>query len=472
MSAGLSLVTERKSRTPVGGRTSRPLALVIAMIVAASSIAALAYWDEQRESASALKDFAEEQARLAQSLAASLALRLDEIRRAEHGTLHLELAMPQLMAGISGIERPRGLVLLVLPPRQTDFWTSDGRRIAADNIRIALETGQTSLRIERTAAQQLGLHRRTAVAGLARVDASSLGVWGIATVASAERERDREKWAQWRLLLAVVVAGGLVFAFGGIALHIQRKELILERELAISDLERQQDEHLARASKAATMGTLAMGIAHEIGTPLGIIVGRAEQLLAKVKTDERASASVHTIITEAERIAQVTRGFLELARGDGPTTRSISPATVVEGALALVEHRFAKAGIQLTADISPDLPAVHGDLRLLEHALINLLLNACDACERGGHVEVVARSPGDAVVFSVADDGVGISPANLVRVTEPFFTTKVSGHGTGLGLAVANEIVKSHRGTLVIAARQPRGTRAVIELPLTGSAIE
>jgi signal transduction histidine kinase len=103
---------------------------------------------------------------------------------------------------------------------------------------------------------------------------------------------------------------------------------------------------------------------------------------------------------------------------------------------------------------------------LLEHALVNLLLNACDACEAGGTVELTAGARNGHVVFAVADDGVGISRQDIDHAMEPFFTTKSAGEGTGLGLTIAREIVMSHRGSLQLDPRSPRGTRAVLELPI------
>jgi len=124
-----------------------------------------------------------------------------------------------------------------------------------------------------------------------------------------------------------------------------------------------------------------------------------------------------------------------------------------------------QGGVVLESEIPDGLPEVHGDQHLLEHALVNLLLNACDACERGGRVDIRAGIFAGQLRIEVDDDGVGISPTDAARATEPFFTTK-AGNGTGLGLAIANEIVKSHRGTLVITPRTPHGTRASIQLPL------
>jgi polar amino acid transport system substrate-binding protein len=112
------------------------------------------------------------------------------------------------------------------------------------------------------------------------------------------------------------------------------------------------------------------------------------------------------------------------------------------------------------------MPAVRCDRALLEHAIVNLLLNACEACDAGGHVELSVRSESQRVAFVVTDDGVGISPDHAARVTEPFFTTKLEGGGSGLGLAIAAEIAKSHRGELAIGPNAPRGTRASITIPV------
>ncbi len=269
-----------------------------------------------------------------------------------------------------------------------------------------------------------------------------------------------------RLIYGVVLAGGLVLAFGGYALHAQRKELELVRELAVAELGRRLDEQLEREGRAATMLTLAAGVAHEISTPLSVIHGRAEQLLER-SVDERDVSASQRILEQAARIDGVIRGFLKLARGDSPTLEQLDPAEVVRGAAALVEHRFAKAGVLLASNPGAGMRPVRGDRRLLEHALVNLLLNACDACERGGEVRFNGRHDPETgvAIFEVDDDGAGVSPEVVARATEPFFSTKPAGQGTGLGLAIANEIIKIHRGSLAIAPRRPRGTHVAVRIP-------
>jgi signal transduction histidine kinase len=419
-------------------------------------VTVLAWWDEQREDEAALNDLGTEQVVLASSLANALRQRLSS------GELDPDrLALEPLRGG-----PPGELTLLLYPPHETSFRTGDGRALFSSPLREALDHEAPFVRLSRSEAAEVGLLPRTAMAGFAHVDDARSGRWSVVAVASAARRRDRESRARWRLVLGVLVASGLVLGFGGVALRNQRKELRLERDLAVAEAQRERDHELLQAQRIATMGTFAMGIAHEAATPLGVIVGRAEQLLSRVQGDDRATKNARTIVEQAEQIHQIVRRFLNLARGETPTLARVDPAEIVRFAKSAVEHRFAKARVALMADVQARMPPVQCDRQLLEHAIVNLLLNACEACDAGGHVEVVAHEEAGRVAFVVTDDGCGISPEHASRATEPFFTTKPAGAGTGLGLAIANEIAKTHRGALAIAPNAPRGTRARIEIPI------
>ncbi len=434
-------------------RTSR---LLWSVGIAIGIVGGLAYWDAVRVSRAALADLADEQVNLARGMAAALALRTDGLPEAAAGRIPRELA---------AVERQGALKLFLLPPDGSRLEASEGRSISSDRIVDAARRGEAIVHLSRPEAGELGLPPRTAFVGLATIARGPLAGWTIAVAATALRERDRDRWAQARSILSVLTATGLLLVFGVVALRNQRKELELKRELALASLRDEQDERLALATRAASLGTLAIGVAHEVSTPLGVIAGRAEQLLPKVRDDQRGYAAVQAILDQTHRISQVIRGLLGLARGDRVTADHLSAVGLVQGARALVEHRFDKAGIPLAIDVSEDLPTITGDARLIESALVNLLLNACDACAPGGHVRLSVEAHGSAVRFSVVDDGSGISEEHAERVLEPFFTTKASGEGTGLGLAITNEIVKSHLGTLSLTPRFPRGTSAVVEIP-------
>ena len=433
---------------------ARTPALVWGMVAVIAAVAAIAYWDGERESSAALEDFAQEQVTLARGVAAALQARVEE-----GDGLGSVLAR-----GLGAIEKPGAVRVLLRPPGAAHMVGLAGQDVDSAPLESGLDGGRAAVRLSREQAAAVGLPPRTAVAGFATVDAGPDRRWGVAVVANAQRLRDRERRARWRLVLATLLAGGLVLGFGGAALRRQRRKMDLERELAVAEIQRQQDERLERSDRAATLGTFAMGIAHEIATPLGIISGRAEQLERPLAGDERSSRAVHAILEQTERIHQVIRAFLGLARGEAPLARDLPAPDLGRRAMALCEHRFARAGVTLEADFPDGGPTVRGDPNLLEQALVNLLLNACDACDRGGHVRLSVET-GDGVAFVIADDGVGIATADAARATEPFFTTKPKGAGTGLGLAIVSEIAKLHRGSLTIAPRQPRGTVARLVVP-------
>lgn len=429
-----------------------PLALWMAITIAAMAL--LAYWDAKRESRAALNDFAEEQATLARGVSSTISLRLRERNDA---------TASDVLEDVKRIEQPGILQVLVQAPKSDVLEFTDGRRVSQVTILRGLAAGDAWVRLAHDEAGALGFPARTAIAGLSSVDVGR-GKWGVAVVATAGRERDREIRAQWRDVLGVLLTSLLVLGFGGLALRNQRKELELQRELAVAEKEMDRDERLVRADKLATLGALATGIAHEVSTPLGVIAGRAEQLLPKLGDDERGKRAVEAILEQSKRINEVIRGFLGLARGHTPSLVRVDPASCVRAAQELVQHRFEKARVTLEVEVDPNLPRIACEQRLFEQVLVNLLLNACEACSAGGHVGLRVVATGDRVAFVVLDDGQSITPESAARAIEPFFTTKPE--GTGLGLAISNEIVKHHHGTFVIGPRQNHsGTRACVELP-------
>ncbi len=418
------------------------------MGLALIAVATLAAWDATRESARALDDFTREQVTTAQAIAAT----------AESNSS---------IASAKSIEEPHALIVLFLPRGGDRPISTSGQKIEAPFLLEAIQSDETSLRLTREEAASLDLSRRMAMAGFAAIASGEAKGGMIIVVASAERVRDRDRRAFWRLLLSVSFAAALVLAFGGLAFRKQGRELVLKHALEIATLQEERDKKLAIADKIATMGALATGIAHEVSTPLGVIVGRAEQLQAKV-VDEKDKRAVTAILEQSERISRIVRGLLGLARGDSPSFETVPAASIATQARDLVMHRFEKAQVGLAVTIADDLPTLKCEPRLLEQALVNLLLNACDACRIGGHVALRVTQHDGRVAFLVEDDGEGITPEAAARATEAFFTTKAAGVGTGLGLAISNEIVKHHGGSISIAARSDKknhGTRASIDVP-------
>jgi two-component system, NtrC family, sensor kinase len=426
----------------------RTRSIVVWMIVALAAVATLAAWDATRESARALDDFTREQVTTAQALAATIGSNAS-VRSA------------------SSIEEPHALIVLFLPRDGDAPIGTDGHRVDAPFLLDAISANESSLRLTREQAGSLDLSHRMAMAGFASIASGNAKDGVVIVVASAERVRDRDRRAFWRLLLSVSLAAALVIAFGGLALRKQGRELVLKHELEIANIQEERDRKLAVADKIATMGALATGIAHEVSTPLGVIVGRAEQLQSKM-SDDKDKKAIAAILEQSDRISRIVRGLLDLARGDSPSFETVAAASIATQARDLVMHRFEKAQVGLAMAISSDLASLKCEPRLLEQALVNLLLNACDACSAGGHVALRVSFHEARVQFVVEDDGEGITAEAASRATEAFFTTKAAGVGTGLGLAIANEIVKHHGGTISIAARDDQkahGTRASMDVP-------
>jgi len=450
-----------------GPRRYANVILVVWMLVAIGAVSLLAYWDQLREADASLEDLANAQATLAQGLSLALGERLAAVERegaAGEARPPIEQVTERVLASISALERPGARRVFVRPPGH-DGWiaVADGRTVAASALPASTATEPRAMLLSRPEAADLGLPARMAVAGVARVDAGSLGTWNVGVVTTALVERDREKRAELRFVLVVVVATALVLAFGSAAVRRQRRQMDLTHALEIAEIEKARDERLVTANKLATMGALASGIAHEVATPLGVIVARAEQVVARSDADERVRRAAEIIVAQTERIHAVIRGFLALARGQTPRLVESDPGELASAAVGLVDHRFAKAGVALTSTIGAGLGTIACDPRMFEQVLVNLLLNACDACEAGGTVDVSVRRHDDRIAFVVEDDGAGIDDEAVLRATEPFFTTKPE--GTGLGLAITKEIVDHHGGTLALKARPSGGTQAIVEVP-------
>lgn len=233
-------------------------------------------------------------------------------------------------------------------------------------------------------------------------------------------------------------------------------------------------EQLRHADRLATVGRLASGLAHELGTPLNVIEARAGLIIDDPASDEPVRSSAKVIIGCSEQMTRLVRQLLVFAR-----TRSLEKGQLALDGLAntvveLVRPLATKRQVTLaTAPLEP--VTVEADAVLLQQAVTNLVINAVQACEAPGAVTVStttqsATRPGHDVpttwrVLAVKDDGPGMAPEVRDRVFEPFFTTKAPGEGTGLGLAVAWGIVEEHGGWISVESALGHGTTFRVHLP-------
>ena len=440
----------------------RRLGLVgVVMALALGSVLVLNLFVESREARAALEDFRWDQIRLARASASVVQSRLDAAPSAPASLVLKDLtAMEQ-----SGQSR-----VYVKAPGQPWVGTGGPLQPGALEGGTPLDWGRSAeegaFMVPRDHASKLRLPGRMAALGFAVARSSTGGVWRVAVAETLYRERNRARQARWRLVISFTSTAGFLFLLIRYILRLQKKELELARAIELRALIERKDLELSQANRSATVLTLASGVAHEIATPLGVISGRAGQLNARLGEDERNQRLVQAILEEVEHINQTVRRFLDLARGGTAANEEVDPLSLMGAAAAKVAHRFEKAGVLLTLEGAPERTGLRGDTRLLEHLLVNLLLNACDACVPGAGVVLRGSTAEDGLWLEVADQGKGIPEDLAERVMEPFFTTKSSGLGTGLGLPIAKEIVRMHMGRLAFEKGMPSGTRVRVWLPL------
>jgi signal transduction histidine kinase len=308
---------------------------------------------------------------------------------------------------------------------------------------------------------------------VARRVARPTGDWVVTWVASTGPISARERWLVARIALAALAAALAVAAVGLKLLRQQRQAIALAGELRYAralantrDLENQ----LVRAEKLITVGVLSTEIAHEIGSPLAVIRGRAEQVLREVSSGPRAE-DLRVIIKHIDNVASTIRQLLDFSRRPRNERRPVAIDLAVERARDLLQWKLSGRKQELVVAIPPGLPPLSADPDQLQQVLVNLLLNACDASRPGNRVALTAATAGDdAVRIEVSDEGSGIAPEHMEAVFDPFFTTKQRGEGTGLGLPIAASIVRNHGGQLTLRSTPGQGTTATVLWPTRAGA--
>ena len=250
--------------------------------------------------------------------------------------------------------------------------------------------------------------------------------------------------------------------------HVNRELAATSRQIAAEyetqTHELRQSERRARAAEdLASIGTLVAGLAHEIGTPMGVIRGHAEALGTAVSGD-RAQWRLRTILEQIDRISSIIHALLNFARPRQAVRTAVDVCAVIDTALAFLSQKLERRSVRVERDFA-ELPPIQGDPDKLQQLFLNLVLNAIDAMPEGGVLRVSAR-PRDAgaIEVQIADTGVGVAASDLDQLFKPFFTTKPPGRGSGLGLVVAHGIVVDHGGEIEVASEPGKGTVFTIRL--------
>ena len=247
-------------------------------------------------------------------------------------------------------------------------------------------------------------------------------------------------------------------------------ELEAQSQRLARDFEEQSSELRQTASRAraaeelASIATLVAGLAHEIGTPMGVIQGHAKLLEPEV-TGEQARWRLRTIQEQIARISKIIQTLLNMARPGRRRLVPVSLEPLLETTLSFVSEKLKRRGIEVERAFELT-PSLVGDPERLQQLFLNLFLNAADAMPNGGELRVSLR-PGSegGIELRVADTGSGIAAPDLPRIFEPFFTTKPAGEGNGLGLMVAKGIVTDLGGSIDASSTAEKGTEFRVVFP-------
>ena len=235
-------------------------------------------------------------------------------------------------------------------------------------------------------------------------------------------------------------------------------------------------EQLTHAQKMESVGRLAAGVAHEINTPLGIILGYAQLLLEDVEKSGQIHSDIKTIVKQTKICSKIVADLLEFSRPKESTITLFDINKAIEQVVEVVEHTFTLNQVEVTRKYSPELPLFKGDKEKLKQVFINLLNNAFDAIGHDGVIKIETGLNEDELEISVSDTGHGIPPENIEKIFDPFFSTKGPHKGTGLGLSVTFGIIKEHGGRVkacspVLTEKEKQenkrpGTKFVVRLPM------
>ena len=242
----------------------------------------------------------------------------------------------------------------------------------------------------------------------------------------------------------------------------------LAREFdAMAEAIQEREQRLIRSEQLATVGRMAAHIAHEVRNPLASIGLNAELLGDEIaERGDEAKRLVASIIGEVDRLTEITETYLRFARLPRPKLERENIGAIVASVVDMSRGELAQAGVEVTVDIAPALPDVPADEAQLRQALINLVRNAREAMSGVAprRLEISVRELAGRIAVAVHDSGAGIGAANIGKIFDPFFSTKE--RGTGLGLALVQQILVDHGGQIEVASPPGAGTTFTLMLPM------
>jgi signal transduction histidine kinase len=213
-------------------------------------------------------------------------------------------------------------------------------------------------------------------------------------------------------------------------------------------------------------------MAHSIRNPFTSVQMRLFSLSRSLELDNAQKEDLEVIAAEIRRIDTIVQNFLEFSRPPKLKMQPVSPSSVVDSAIRLLEHRLKSYDVTVRVNRLRPLPRVSADPEQLKEVLVNIIVNACEAMSRGGSISIAESAQDHPLLKQVAvirihDSGPGIAAPVLAKVFQPFFSTKAD--GTGLGLSISQRIISEHRGRLEVESTAGEGAEFIITLPIGDS---
>lgn len=262
----------------------------------------------------------------------------------------------------------------------------------------------------------------------------------------------------------------------------EMQELVQTLELKVQQRTQEllvAEAEVAQGEKLASVGLLASGIAHELNSPLTGVLTFTSLLRKKMEDGSPDAEDMDLVIRETKRCASIIRRLLDFAREKVPEKGFFGLNQLIEDTVRFIQGPASLQNIEIKMDLDPELPQVWGDADLIKQVLVNILVNAEQAIGSDGIIVVESRhfiakdpakpgaDPVPMVEVAIKDTGCGIPEANLLRIFDPFFTSKEVGKGTGLGLSVSYGIIKAHGGSIKVESAVGVGSTFRIYLPIT-----
>jgi len=239
---------------------------------------------------------------------------------------------------------------------------------------------------------------------------------------------------------------------------------------------RQSELQLMQAEKMSSIGMLAAGVAHEINNPLTSVAGYSEALLRRLRDDRTLAEDsrlkdfkkyLEVIIRESYRCKGIIDSLLSFSRKSEVAFGLVDLNSILTEVLELVRHKARNEKIEIREDLQSGLPLVRGDSSGLRQVFLNLTVNALQAIDGPGVIDIITTDSDEGMVIAtISDTGCGIQPSTLEQIWDPFFTTKEVGKGVGLGLAVSYNIIKRHGGDVSAESVPGKGSKFTVRLPL------